>query len=497
LHPPGKEPAVTVAITPRRSWPALRAGRAGLLAGAAAVLASSALAAPAHAALTTAHAIATGGFGDARNSYAWSMAWFRGHLYVGTARSQLCVERATMEYYTPMADPYSRHPARGVTCPRSIYDADLRAEIWRYTPRTGRWTRVYRSPTLPNPRARGKRIARDIGYRAMTVLKRRGHPPALYVGAVTADEFIPELARRHPPRLLRTTDGRHFRALRARPMVIRGEVGPQRPIGFRAMTTFRHRLYVTAGGGLTGDGVVLRVDHPGGRSPAFRQVSPHGMAVFEMARFAGRLYAGTGSFDTGYGVYRTDARPPYAWRPVVTGGAGRGKTITSVVSMQPYRGRLYVGASGWSTSLYPPSELIRVAPDDSWELVVGNRREVGGRLLTPVSRLPDGFGNAFNSHFWRMQVYRGALLLGTNDWSWSLRGRTAWDERYRRQFGFDLYGTCDGDDWWLATRDAFGRGADDFGVRTMAASGAGLFIGTTNHIDGTTILRTQAFPCGR
>ena len=28
--------------------------------------------------------IAAGGFGDRHNSYAWSMAWYRGQLYVGT-----------------------------------------------------------------------------------------------------------------------------------------------------------------------------------------------------------------------------------------------------------------------------------------------------------------------------------------------------------------------------------------------------------------------------
>jgi hypothetical protein len=431
--------------------------------------------------------IAEHGFGDSRNSYAWSMAWFKGALYVGTARSAACVENATIVRYFPSAGSL-RAPA-GVRCPASIFDDDLRAEIWRYDPAPGRWTRVYRSPTIRNPRAPGKPLARDIGYRGMAVVRGAGGHRALYVGAVTADEIVPELARRHPPRLLRTTDGRHFRALAGDPGVIHGRVGPQRPIGYRAMAVDDGRLYVTASGGLTGDGVVVRVDHPAGRHPRYRQVSPRGMGVFELQPFAGRLYAGTGDPDQGYGVWQVDGRRASGWKPVLTGGAGRGPAITSVVSMAAYRGHLYVGASAWGTSLFPASELIRIAPDGSWDVVVGNARE--GKVA--LSGFPDGFGNAFNSHFWRMQVYRGALLLGTNDWSWSLRG-TAGAGELRSQFGFDLYGTCDGDAWWLASNDGFGTG-DDFGVRTMAASRAGLFLGTTNHVDGTAVYRTRQPPC--
>ena len=162
--------------------------------------------------------------------------------------------------------------------------------------------------------------------------------------------------------------------------------------------------------------------------------------------------------------------------------------------MAPHGGRLYVGASGWLNSVFPASELIRVAPDGRWEVVVGNPRlGADGVLRSPLSGLLDGFGNPFNHHFWRMQTFRGALLLGTNDWSWSLRGVVVPDQ-LRSEFGFDLYGTCDGSHWWAATRDGFGRD-DDFGVRTMAATPAGLFIGTTNHVRGTSIFRTQAPPC--
>jgi hypothetical protein len=449
----------------------------------------------AHGDMPTMRVIAQNGFGDNQNSYAWSMAWFRGSLYVGTARSAMCVERATLAYYMPNGFYYTRHPAPGVSCPATIHDADLRAEIWRYSPGSRRWKLVYRSPTVPDPLARGKRVARDIGYRGMAVLKERSGRSALYIGTLTADELIPELARRYPPRILRTTDGTHFRALRGGPDVIHNPFGVHRPVGYRAMAAFHRALYVTASGGLTGDGVVLRVSHPGGSSPGFKQVSPGSLSVFELQPFDGRLYAGTGDFVHGYGLWRSDGTSALDWAPVITDGAGRGPTVTSVVSMQAYRGELYVGASGWGAGAFPASELIRVSPDDQWDVVVGNpRRLADGTLKAPVSGLGDGFGNPFNSHFWRMQSYRGALLLGTNDWSWSLAGSSGVDDSVRAEFGFDLYGTCNGNDWWRATGDGFGR-PDDFGVRTMSATRAGLFLGTTNLVQGATIRRSSAWPC--
>ncbi|MGZ4249858.1 MAG: hypothetical protein ACXVUE_16315, partial [Solirubrobacteraceae bacterium] len=474
--------------------PRLRTLRqAGLTAFAGAVAVQIMLALPALGAPLKMPVIAKGGFGDPQNSYAWSMAWFKGALYVGTARSAACVERATIAYYLPWGAYYSTHPEQRVTCPRSIDDADLRAEIWRYKPDTRRWRLVYRSPTVPNPEAPGRRIARDIGYRGMTVLPLPDGGSALAVAGVTADEFIPALARRHPPRILLTTDGTHFRAVRGRPGVIHTTYGPQRPMGYRTMVVLDGTLYVTASAGLTGDGVVLRVRHPTGRSPSFTQVSPKDLSVFELRPFAGHLYAGTGDARSGYGVWRTHGRRPMRWEPVVTDGAGRGSTITSVVSMATYRGGLYVGASGWGASAFPSSELIRIAPDGGWDVIVGNARTVGGSVKAPLSHLGDGFGNPFNNHFWRMDVDHGALLLGTNDWSWSLNGQPGADALLRSQFGFDLYGTCDGNDWWRATSNGFGR-PWDFGVRTMVSSPAGLFLGTTNLIQGTTIRESRTAP---
>jgi hypothetical protein len=437
-----------------------------------------------------------GGFSEgSNNSYAWSMAWFKGKLYVGTARSQLCVESATYDFYFP-GKGYRADPAPDLHCPADRYDLDLRAQIWQYTPTTDIWRMVYQAPAdIPNPRAPGKFVARDIGYRGMTVYTEPSGKKALYIGGVTADEYIPEIAAAHPPRLLRTTDGETFSALGAGPGLISTPFGRQRAMGFRALTPYRGRLYVTATGGLTGDGVVMEVRRPAGRHPRFVQVSPSSMTVFDMQVFQQRLYLGAGSSEEGYSVWRTGTKArPTSFVPVVTGGAGRGSAIDSVVSMQTYKGRLYVGASGWKT-LFPGSELIRISRDDRWDVVVGNPRVSEGSPKWPTSGLFDGFGNVFNGHFWRMSKDRGGLYLGTNDWSWVFRNFPFLDTLLSSGYGFDLYGTCDGTTWSAETTDGFGDGRYNFGLRTMASAKRGFLVGTANHAQGTSVWGVKSPRC--
>jgi hypothetical protein len=439
---------------------------------------------------------AADGFGSAANSYSWSMAWFKGKLYVGTARNQLCVEHATVDFFYP---GYYRSPPRGfpdVDCPPDPYDMDLRAEIWRFDPAAGTWTRVYQSPAdIPNPRAPGKFVARDIGFRNMIVHRAPDGTESLYVAGVATNEYIPELAQSHPPRILRTTDGATFEALNGAPGVIETPFGSQRPMGYRAMASYDGRLFVTATGGLTGEGAIVEVERPWSDSPAFVQVSPETLAVFELETFDGSLYVGVGDLDRGYSVWKTDMRLPARFVPVVTDGAGRGKAISSVVSMKVFEGRLYVGASGWG-EVYPSSELIRIDRHDRLAVVTGNARWTGGALRFPISGLPDGFGNLFNAHFWRQDTAGGALYVGTNDWSWGLRNFPVVNLLLRPEFGFDVFGTCDGVYWWRVTRDAFGAGLYNFGARTIVSTPAGRFIGSANHVEGTAVWRiTDPSPC--
>jgi hypothetical protein len=426
---------------------------------------------------------------------------------------------------------YSTNPSPGTTCPADKYDLNLQAEIWQYTPTTNAWKRVFQSPNdIPNPRAPGKFISPDIAFRGMIVANNM-----LLVGGVTAGEYIPELTADHPPRILTSTDGETFTPVPHNIGTINYALSnvPVPAIGFRAMELLNGKLYVTASPALVGDGVILeaaslaalpsitaqassqgaaaatsRRDRstpsatpsptstvtatptPTASIPSlsFTQVSPKALRVFELEVFNNQLYVGTGDDQQGYSVWRTTAvgTPPYAFTPIVTGGAGRGPTMTSVVSMHPYKGRLYVGSSGWFSTLLPNSELIRVNPDDTWQLVVGNSRITSQGITNPISGLPDGFFNPFNTHFWRMEDHAGILMLGTNDLSWAFMGIL--DPLIGWQYGFDLFSTIDGRFWVLETLNGFGN-PFEFGARTMVTSPTGAFVGSANHAQGTTVFR--------
>jgi hypothetical protein len=445
--------------------------------------------------------IAQNGFGEHENSYAWSMGWFKNKLYVGTGRDVLCVEDETTQFFVPLEQKYSTSPSLNVRCPPNPYEMDLRAEIWQYTPQTRHWKRVYRAPTERNPEDLKLAVSKDIAYRGMLTYK-QGSKEALFAAGVSADEYLPSLLKTHPPRILRSFDGVHWQPLNLPDVVVHDPEGATRPMGFRALVVWRGHLYVTATPDLTGNGSLFEITNPMSAHPGLVQVTPSNLNVFETVEFNGDLYVGCGSEKSGYSVWEASGedRP---WVPIVTGGAGRGDDITSVVSMHVYRGQLYVGASGWYQNTLPQSEMIRISPSGQWTLVVGNPRKLpNGKTAYPTSGLDDGFDSLFNAHFWRMGVYGGGLYVGTNSWAdlvKSYKGKGWAEDLLADASGYQLWATCEGENWFPVSRDAFGYGEYDFGARTLVTgngpNGEELFIGSANQAQGTEILDDHESLC--
>ena len=117
------------------------------------------LQAPAHPARPLARAnfiaVARHGFGDAENTYAHSMAWFKGRLYVGVTRNALCGGRTY--------DRTRHYHIYPVKVPEIPWDLDWRAQIWRFDPSTCNWRMVHISPMVMG--ARGFEIPRHYGFR--------------------------------------------------------------------------------------------------------------------------------------------------------------------------------------------------------------------------------------------------------------------------------------------------------------------------------------------
>ena len=168
--------------------------------------------------------VGNNGFGDSHNNWAWSMAWFKNMLYVGTGRETACVTAATSAIQIGIASLYP--PAIG-DCTPDYHDLPLQAEIWQYNPATNVWALVFQSAnSLSTVEFKGTvtATARDIGFRGLTIVNEPGGVQALYAGGVTSGELFechpPNITTGctpqgswPPPRILRTTDGVNWKPI--------------------------------------------------------------------------------------------------------------------------------------------------------------------------------------------------------------------------------------------------------------------------------------------
>lgn len=421
--------------------------------------------------------IAPTGFGDPENTGAWSMQWWRGKLYVGTARAYYCWVQAGLHKQVP-AVPY---PPENVDCPPDMRDLPLRGEIWRYTPETRAWERVYQSPAdVPIPGSPGRKTARDIGYRGMAVFKEKDGTEALYVGAATSHLLWPPMP---PPRILRSTDGVHFEPIPQHPGTVLGDLLDDQST-MRGMEVYKDRLFVL-NGAIRGDGSIMEAANPAGGNDFFRWITPQDMKIYELAVFNGFLYLGTATdYERGYSVVKTDASGalPYRFKTVVPEGAFvEPRPSNSVVSMYVYKDRLYVGTNR-------PAELIRINPDDTWELLVGPARQTPNGPMEPLSGLDAGFDWPFNVHMWRMDSYNDVLYVGTLDQSTQTESIKQIEPLLRSKYGFDLYASADGVHFSPITTNGFGN-KQQLGVRSFASSPGGLYMGTVSYTEALRVYR--------
>ena len=458
--------------------------------------------------LTELQRIQANGFGDASNTWTWSMKWFQGRLYVGTGREITCATLLTSD----MQQGTSTYPiaALGGGCPTDVatFARSLAAEIWRYDPGTKQWERVFKSPEnillMADPDGLPIFTARDIGFRGMTTFTEPGGTEALYVGGVTSGSMfdrLPQFATRGypPPRILRSTDGENWSPIPQLPGTYLGDIGmpsdqPVRTI--RGLTEYNGKLFATAGT-FTGLGRVIASANPAAGNNQWFDASP-GIADFpawDLRPFAGRLYTTTGNKEDGvsdgYSVWWTDATgpAPYTWHPVVVnGGYQIDPTVRAPngLSMAVFKDELYVGTNR-------PTELVRIRADGSWDLLVGEPRMTPWGRKTPLTGMGLGFGSWFNGHFWRMTAHEGHLYLGT--WDWSLGARFLnLEDTFGTHFGFDLYRSADGIKWEAVTRAGFGD-LYNYGGRSLESTPEGLFLGSTRPQGGLQIWHCEPPAC--
>jgi hypothetical protein len=283
------------------------------------------------------------------------------------------------------------------------------------------------------------------------------------------------------------------------------------------------------------------------------------VAVISLASWRGYLYAGTQNDDGGFQLWRSNARSPEdpgpgEWARIIDSGAGD-LANTRALTLKVFKDALWVGTSMFPLSgdapfLLPPKgfELIRVEPDDSWTLVIGDylaQKPPGDVpiLRTPESGWPGGFGNFLNIYCWSLGEINGVLYLGTFDMSsflyalldepslfevidrlvppgtlestladlqvmetealpkqyrrllsqvngaapGTLDWGDVWREFLERFAGADLWKSQDGLHWYPVTLNGMGN-QENYGFRTMTRFNS-LYLGSANPFSGLDMFR--------
>lgn len=444
--------------------------------------------------------------GSQLNQYAWSMAWFKGKLYVGTARFQNDGSVASLQ--------------------------TMFGQIWAYTPggtdgSAGTWALAFQSPmNLVGPR--------EFGYRWMTVCTINGTE---YMFVSTAGVL--------QGNILRTADGRTYT-----PMSRAGY--PNGTVGFRTTACFTEasgkKLLITTPVGKGGDSttydtdlsdnpIVLANEDPGGNG-SWRNYSPMRMndagidALFTLYAAGGSLYAGADNPVSGGQLWRTTGCPNArvqctpTWTKVVDRGGGRTLDEDGVArnygisDIMAFGNAIYFGLAS-PTHRKPPAEMLRLRADGMFEVVVGEPRlnfgtdpnapptnpaypanlrcgvpledldGIGGANdCPPASRRGPGFGpvgsaatgypDGSHSYFWRIHNYAHNATtapLGDNRlYAGTLQGRRGTIESPP---GFDVVVSANGTDWATLIDDGLAV-PNSMGMRTIATTPYGLAIGSAN-----------------
>lgn len=436
--------------------------------------------------------VALNGIGDGANSYPHGMAWYGEHLYVATTRLVFQL----LYYVSHKETVWKPYPVK--VDERNPYThLDARGQIWRFHPPTNVWEKVLVAEWMPPKN--GVRFPYFNGIRNMVEFHAKGDSrTALYMPTM-APKGGPE------PMILRTEDGLNYERIE-----LTGAAA-KRFNTFRPMVNFKGRLWIaptgkTGSGSAAGTALVMASDDPA-RTP-WQQCNetnfgdPHNEGIFEMTEFAGHLYAGTVNPE-GFQLWKTDGEnfPNCRWTRVLTRGGGRGCNNQAVGSLKPFKGALYIGASiingGYDRNhgIGPAAaELLRVHPDDTWDLVMGEGRLTDQGLKMPLSGLSAGFDNPFNTYVWRMGVHDGWLYAGTFSTAGVVQyfAPEKFSERVRRIMDRDrvsllaeklggcaLWRSRDGVIWIPVTTTGFGN-PFNYGIRALISSPYGLFVGTAN-----------------
>lgn len=431
------------------------------------------------------------------NSYAWSMDFLGGYLYVGTARNVFGSVLGVMNV------PVKSWPA-SVPIP-----TDMRSRIFRMKLSTGKWECVYVSDAIA-PTQKGQPVTGlDMGYRMMKTFRdKETKSPVLYIGSAGYG-YCRTLAidsKFHAPKEVFHIASPGF-------------------ISVRAITEYNDQIVWASEE--RGYPTIWRSSNPlaectKNSSVQYKKIPvptkwfPKGGEVFDMISYKGWLYVFFVPHDAkNLGFWCARARKAEdGWKWVLIAGdrklgakypAGMGRPYNAGATPIIFKDMVYVGTlNALAFKLlngYPidpktiademtGSQIWRFGGDDKWERVMPPSIIADTNMELQIN----GFLNGLNLYVWRFGIQDGKLYAGTFD-ARTIVEAIAPLYKYKLPYlwdpaGFDIYCTMDGVIWWPETLDGFSDGWN-YGARTFATdpSTKDLYLGTANPFFGCQVWR--------
>ncbi|NLC67922.1 MAG: hypothetical protein GX754_03860 [Clostridiaceae bacterium] len=427
-----------------------------------------------------------------QNNYAWSMSDLGDYIYVGTGRNII----SNILY---LIEPAIRLPAMVNPGPM-----DNLGEIWRYKKDgTLPWTRVYKAQT-------GSGIA---GFRYMVRHSPFSGSPCLYAAAIGAKVKV-----------LKSTNGVNW--YEVPDTVLQGASS-------RAMVSHRGKLYIATLDEMNQGGLSYLyssedpefypwepvIDY---NDPDYNPYRNPSGPISNMAVFNNKIYVAVSS-ENGVEIWRTNKDEPRLndWTLVSNNGFGDPANKYSL-SMGVFGNYLYVSGTKQlplSWAIPRGCDVARIDKYDNLQLVVGGSSIIPGHKKKcsdnkSLSGLKSGFNNPFNVYAWQIQEYQGRLLISTFDDSINmevilytlLANRQALERligdtavkvliliyktivkllrSIRYPFGFDLYSSGDGVNFYPVFLDGLNN-PYNYGGRILYVDRCNdLYVGTANPFQG-------------
>jgi len=413
-----------------------------------------------------------------KNDYAWSMAYFRpdrsdsGHVYVGTGNDMIGL------IYQGITAILGQDELKEVSVrPPEIrrYRPDLSPTTWE---RVFDYRDVEQDPDF-----------QTIGFRHLATY-RAASDGVLYLYAATMGENAT---------IWRTATGEPGSWEKA---WVSGEIG-----SVRMMAEHDGILYLALANEVPKGDQIGRIYATDGEEvwPVVEDGfgDPENLGVMCLESYNGWLYAGTMNKATGYEIWKL-AGPNGQNDPVqVVDSGGPSPAVYAAITLCVFQDRLYFGGQLDPMSNifkgFKASDIIRINPDDSWEVVVGPNS---------ISGYASGFNHWPNTYIWSMVVHDDWLYAATYDQVSAFFNMLENTDRFIAAFlspqarranpfemlfnaGADLYKTPNGADWYPVTVDGLGD-VGNYGIRTMVSVGDTLYLGTTNPFDGLEVWRSTA-----